>query len=367
MQAKRQSHCLILLCSILILSLSLGLLILPRRSFSETENRGLAGFPTPTVSALLSGDWARGFSDFCSDQLPGRAAFLSLCTLTEQLLGKGEQNGVLFGKEGYLIPRGEVDDPSLLEANLEAISSLTHPLVALAVPRHVDVLIEQYPSGFSPSKAQAVSDAIGASALLFPTEAFQGKAEYYYKTDHHLTTEGAYAVYRLLGESLGYTPMGEDFFEVEVISNRFFGTSHAKAARLLQAPDSVTLYRYEGDSRFTVSVDNGETWAGFYRTDALKGRDHYEIFLGGNYASLCVTDSRIDGKKPRLLLIKDSFANALIPFLAIHFDLVVLDPRYRGASLPADLGEFDRILLLFGADTLATDASLSRFLLRPSS
>ena len=152
-----------------------------------------------------------------------------------------------------------------------------------------------------------------------------------------------------------------------MVSDRFFGTSHAKAGRLLQVPDTVELYRYEGDGGFSVAVQNGEEWQGFYRTDALKDRDHYGIFLGGNYASLSVTDLRSGGERPRLLLIKDSFANALAPFLAIHFDLTLLDPRYRDASLPEDLCEFDRILLLFGADTLATDASLRRFLLRTSS
>ena len=60
--------------------------------------------------------------------------------------------------------------------------------------------------------------------------------------------------------------------------------------------------------------------------------------------------------KPTLLILKDSFAHAAIPYLAEHFQLEILDLRYwRGstADLADEIGA-DHILILTGLDSLAT-------------
>ena len=53
--------------------------------------------------------------------------------------------------------------------------------------------------------------------------------------------------------------------------------------------------------------------------------DKYAVLLGGNYAHASVYS---DAEKPSLLIIKDSFANAVIPFLSLHFNIDLVDPRY---------------------------------------
>ena len=72
--------------------------------------------------------------------------------------------------------------------------------------------------------------------------------------------------------------------------------------------------------------------------------------------------------RPRLLLIKDSYANALIPFLALHFDITVVDPRYTNACWSdfADGGGYDRILIFCGIDTISTGNDLARCIERGS-
>ena len=65
----------------------------------------------------------------------------------------------------------------------------------------------------------------------------------------------------------------------------------------------------------------------------------------------------------KLVVVKDSFANAVIPFLALHYDLEVYDLRYFTGSLKEETEiypEGTRILFLFGIDTLATDPSLAK-------
>ncbi len=368
MKAKKWGDLLLILFSSLFLSLfGLFLFLLPQRTFSESENRALTTLTLPEPSQLLDGSFSRRFGLFCADQFPLRSHFVALSTRAEQLLGKQEQNGILFGKGGFLIPRGEVEDLSILSENLRALEALSFSATALFVPRHVDVLTEQYPNGFSAVRSRAVIDAVlqSRAPILCPVEEWENRTEYYYKTDHHLTTEGAYAVYRLLGSALEYAPKDENFFEQVTISQTFLGTSHSRVGGIAADADTVVLYRYAEDHRFTVTDAHGATQKGFYRTEALSKKDHYGIFLGGNYPHLTITDPAAK-KKPRLLLVKESYANALIPFLAIHFDLTVLDPRYRAERLP-NPSEFDRVLILYGADTAATDPALGRLLLRLSS
>ena len=47
----------------------------------------------------------------------------------------------------------------------------------------------------------------------------------------------------------------------------------------------------------------------------------------------------------------NSFANAVIPMLARHFDITVRDPRYDTTPVS---GEYDAALVVCGIDTLAT-------------
>ena len=85
---------------------------------------------------------------------------------------------------------------------------------------------------------------------------------------------------------------------------------------------------------------------GFYNFSMLDTSDKYAVFMGGNYAHVSVFSSE---KKPKLLLFKDSFANAVIPFLSLHFNIDVIDPRYASRTEMASIynaGNYDLCLFL---------------------
>ena len=72
--------------------------------------------------------------------------------------------------------------------------------------------------------------------------------------------------------------------------------------------------------------------------DALKGKDKYTVFFGGNHS---VTDIKTENKTGKtLLVIKDSFAHNLAPFLIKDYDrIIMLDLRYFNRSLKKYLEE----------------------------
>ena len=65
-----------------------------------------------------------------------------------------------------------------------------------------------------------------------------------------------------------------------------------------------------------------------------------------------------------MLLVKDSFANSVVPFLAAHYDIEMYDLRYFSGRLSEEIDRIkpDRILILYGIDTAVTDGSPKRLL-----
>ena len=363
-----------ILAALFLLIVSLSMLLSPTKEFSESENRALTQWKAPTLSSVANGSYFAHLRDACADQFPLRNAFCALKAHTERLLGKRENNDVLFGKDGYLIAKCEYDTLRVATQNLDAIDAFQKrsalPVTTLLVPRSVDLLDEQLPAFFEPS--DDIYDVIRQSKLADPSllsEVLQSNAharQIFYRTDHHWTTEGAYLAYTALAPLLGVTPYREDFFAPATVSKSFRGTSDSKIGGVSKQADTITLYRYKDDDSFLViDEQTGESRMGFYSLDALREKDQYRVFLGGNTALLSVR-STLTQSRPHLLLIKDSFANSLVPFLALHFNLTLVDPRYDTTPLSELISthDFDQILILHGIDTLATDPSLARKLNR---
>lgn len=360
---------------VLLFAFAILILLLPHAPFSERENRALTLFPTPSAATLATGEFSRELSDFYTDQFPLRTAWLSLMAELEHLSGAREVGGILLGGDGYLIPRDEYDDLSIAHENASTCRTFAErmaadgiPLTVAVAPRAVDVLTPYLPALYDPTRACAVYPAITEqlpSALLLKENLQRAAAEgasVWYRTDHHWTTDGAYLAYTALCPALGITPFPRDAFTRVTVSNDFLGTSAASSRLWRTTSDEIVLYRYEGDERMEVyHPELRMSSLGFYHENKLATRDQYAVFLGGNYAHLSIRD--LDAPdKPTLLLFKDSFANALIPFLARHFHLEVIDLRFVSGSVSTRIEALPhtRTLLLFGADTLATHTAIRK-------
>ena len=181
-----------------------------------------------------------------------------------------------------------------------------------------------------------------------------GQEDIWYKTDHHWTTAGAFIAYAAISKQLGIEPVGIESFRIDRVSSEFFGTSFSRVGGIWGTADSINLYRYNGDDAYTLRIPQTNTVKkGFYAWEALDGKDKYSVFLGGNYGVMTVVKDGGEERK-KLTLIKDSYANSVIPFLAIHYDITVIDPRYYTGDISEILSDTDRVLVLLGADTLAT-------------
>lgn len=347
----------------LLFGVGLSIFIIPKPNFSETENKYLASFPSFSFGALKDGSFSRQLSLFCSDRIPARQRLISLSASAELLLGKNENNGIIFGKDGYLIPKGEYRDPSTAEKNLAFIDGIKEksdalgiPFLCALAPRSIDVMSASLPTLYGGDREKIWSFALCDRPWIVDLRAPLSKDGVWYRTDHHWTTKGAFLAYTEISKNLGTIPYAEEHFKIHTVCSDFFGTSHSRVGGIWGRADSIELYRYSGDEDFTLSIPQSKiVKKGFYSFDALAFKDKYSVFLGGNYGLMTITK---DGakKRERLLLIKDSYANSVIPFLALHYDLTVIDPRYYTGNITELLQNADSVLLLFGIDTIATTA-----------
>ena len=93
----------------------------------------------------------------------------------------------------------------------------------------------------------------------------------------------------------------------------------------------------------------------------LEGKDKYASFVGGNNNGY--VEITMEGEdRETLVLLRDSFADSLAPFLARHFDLILLDLRTSAPDTISICKEkgVDKILLLYNMETLTTTNDLGK-------
>ena len=361
--SKRRDLITSVLIWAIIIIFGIGIFFLPAEDFSRSEGRYLASFPTLSPENLLDGSFFEGLSDFYLDRLPLREQFAKIYALCERSLGKREVNGTILCRNGVLVLRPGAKNENTLQANLNAVNSLCKSnsnTLFFAVPAPYSVFSEDMPYESSP-KPTISNDCYAQFLSVSSTD----PTKYYYKTDHHWTTHGAYVAYTIICQKLGIKAYEESFFEKQIVSQCFYGSAARRSSlpHSLIAADTIMLYRYDGDDKLILTDGaTSPSIEGLYDLEELNGADGYRVFLGGNSAHVSIRSG--DGaKRPKLLLLKDSYANSLLPFLALHYDVDVIDPRYAEPSQIKALcssTDFDAILVLLGESTLSEDSSVCR-------
>jgi len=109
----------------------------------------------------------------------------------------------------------------------------------------------------------------------------------------------------------------------------------------------------------TEYYDTARRSASMYDSEALKQKDQYQVFLGGNHDLVTIRTNADNGRS--LLLLKDSYANAFVQFLLPYYSsITIVDPRYYSDDLEGLLYDqgFTDVLILYSENGLVTDRSL---------
>ena len=173
----------------------------------------------------------------------------------------------------------------------------------------------------------------------------------YFRSDHHWTARGAYYAYEAFVKAAGFSPVTLDKYEKKEFPG-FLGTLYDKtrSAKIAANPDTVEVFMPLVESTFQIHTAKGGllNWSVInegYGKPNIKNK--YLVFLSGD-EPLSVITTNVDTDR-KILVFKDSYGNAFIPFLMNHYkEIHVIDPRHFQANAVAYAMEqgFDDVLFL---------------------
>lgn len=356
----------------------------PDRTFSEVENRNLEQLPAVDFGTpeklfrdgnFFNGQFMRDFETYTTDQFIGRDAWVDLKARTERALGKKENNNVYFADNDTLITRFDQPAADRVTENLNYVNKFVEnvdiPVVFSLIPTQACIWADRLPEG-APNASQtdlmtqAQGAVTGATWADVYTPLMEHKDEdIFYRTDHHWTSLGAYYGYTGLASALGYTPVPLTDYTPTVRSTEFYGTVFSSSGVRWVKPDTITTYvPDDGITVVSHTYDNSgnpvEEQRALYVESFLSVKDKYSMFLGGNQSLGVVTNTNNpDG--PKLLIIRDSYADSLVPFLTAHYsEIHLIDPRYYHLSVKdyVEQNGIDQALVLYSVPNFVTDGNM---------
>ena len=356
----------------------------PDRTFSEVENRNLEQLPAVDFGTpeklfrdgnFFNGQFMRDFETYTTDQFIGRDAWVDLKARTERALGKKENNNVYFADNDTLITRFDQPAADRVTENLNYVNKFVEnvdiPVVFSLIPTQACIWADRLPEGAPNASqtdlmAQAQGAVTGATWADVYTPLMEHKDEdIFYRTDHHWTSLGAYYGYTGLASALGYTPVPLTDYTPTVRSTEFYGTVFSSSGVRWVKPDTITTYvPDDGITVVSHTYDNSgnpvEEQRALYVESFLSVKDKYSMFLGGNQ-SLGVVKNANNPDGPKLLIIRDSYADSLVPFLTAHYsEIHLIDPRYYHLSVKdyVEQNGIDQALVLYSVPNFVTDGNM---------
>lgn len=349
-----------------LLVFGLGYIFYPQREFSEMENHYLSIRPDFTWESYLKGEFTTDFDSYTADQILGKDWFVKSNVALNRAVGISEINQVFIGKDGYLIQ--DYQKPgNQLQKNLEYIRAFAEknsdvPMTMLLAPNASEIYPEKLPvlaETYSQETVigQAEEMLFGSVEVVDPTEILkQHKAEsIYYKTDHHWTTLGAYYAYEELCDTLSLEPILYENYNQNVLEP-FYGSLYSKTPVFNQEADQVNLL-INPSGTYTVEYEE-ETRSSdtIYDMSYADRKDKYAVFFGGNYPLVHIKSN--GNCAERVLVLKDSYANSLMPLLADQYqEIDMLDLRYYHEDVSKYIREhgIERVIFIHNVDFISTD------------
>lgn len=350
--------------------------VLPHQRFSELENRYLQATPQLNWNNLLSKKFAEETESFITDHFPFRDKWLWIKSTAEKFRLQQENNDIYYGKDGYLFEKFLAPDYTKVQQYTESVNEFAtnHPdvnMTFMLAPTSIGLYPERLP-WLAPSYSQKKVNQFIEQTLQSDLNFMNGfdflephaSEPIYYRTDHHWTTYGAYLAYVAYAEQKGWKPLSKKDFLIETVSDSFLGSYHTRSQFTGITPDTIEVYEPRNPvttEMYIVDVD--QTFTSMYDKSFLEKKDQYSYFLGGVHALMKLTTEldpqQIDQDK--LLVIKDSYAHNVLPFLTNHVsEIHVIDLRYYNGSIADYMNEngIKDVLFIFNTATFVEETSL---------
>ena len=163
----------------------------------------------------------------------------------------------------------------------------------------------------------------------------------YFRTDHHWTALGAYYAYAQFCAAKGITPHKLSEYEISQYPG-FLGSFYndsGKPDAMAATPDTVNAYHpLSADAHMEYGSGENSSLTGgkviFDESTAAASLKYGTFIMGDNPYTVIENPEVHNGES--CIVVKESFGNALVPFLVDHYETVyVVDYRYYDGSVSA--------------------------------
>ena len=338
-------------------------------SRSLAENRDLARLPSLPSSRAEIMAWPAGLGDFISDHFVGRRYLVKAYNFLHVKMGNSPLVRVVVGKNGWLylnqtglteanrgaLPLGQARLDMLRESfttRNDYLQSLGKHFVVLAAPDKNSVYPEYLPNSvkhIGPSRYQQFQQSVAnkgfpSVAVIESLQDARSRGEWLYsQTDSHWNCRGAWFAYQALMQALrddGYAGgriLQEPDFKFDQAATTQSGDLVKNLLSLGGLIPELHAYTCRPETASEIVASRPSDGTAFdYVYAAPPGKEHRR------YSHREARDGS------RVLVYRDSYANALLPFLSETFDEVIYAaPPVQMGFDPADVKQYDPDLVIY--------------------
>ena len=244
--------------------------------------------------------------------------------------------------------------------------------------------VEDYGDSYADQLLAVLEENEVASLDLRETFAATGRpwSSFFFDTDHHWTPEAAFLAYQAISQVLS-----EDYgFQIDpawtdpgsytrtTYSDYFLGSQGKRVGTLYGGVDDIELWAPTFKTQFTYSIPiydmerTGPFEESLLFPERIEEVDYfngnpYTLYAGGDYPMARIYNEENTGGK-RILLLRDSYACALTPFLALDCgELITIDLRYFRDDLLTyvDWLDPDLVMVMYTAGSVGLEELFAFF------
>ncbi|GGA64865.1 DHHW family protein [Ornithinibacillus halotolerans] len=355
---------------------------------SHIENRTLAQTPDLSTENIITGQYMKDVETYITDQFPGRDVWLKTYTNYQVLSGKTYVNDYYIGAEDWIMPK---PSQTLKEKGINSSSETINELAQFLqeeeiefyyfmVPHKVTLFQSIFPDYINESKSEENKDYFLSKldedivtvdmANVFRDEFTKEEIEsMYFKTDHHWNGKGALEAYKLMSNTfkkhsdsiqVNEESLKETYYQKECLSppTEFVGSYNRQIYMTVNSNDheKMCVYLQEAFTEYKVYA-NGEKKKPehIYFNVSAKDEVSYSDLYTRDFSELTIINPNV--KAGKMLVIKDSYANALVYHLAQNFHQTTFyDVRHNEGESVRDYileNDFDYVAVIYNSENLS--------------
>lgn len=305
-----------------------------KQTFSKSERRMLAPFPTLSIDNLMSGKYWSSMEKYMNDHAPFRSYFRDLKGFISTNIFRRSENDNIYVKEDSIYQIENVYDKKSLQHITELIqkvikeSGKTSNLYSAIIPDKNYYLKDgEIPKlDYNSLENDWIHSLKNVKYIdLFDTLSLNS----YYKTDIHWKQEMLEPVLQKLSEELAIGKIS--FPQEEVVLDEFHGALFSRTPKKVK-PDVLKYRTNEMINESIVYNYERKKEESVYVSSYYQNPDPYDIFLGGASSLITITNSNAKTNR-ELLLFRDSFGSSIAPLLIEAYQKITLiDLRYLSSS-----------------------------------